>query len=275
MGKRLAYIFIPVLLAAALLQIVFGNPDLRAFAFPVDVAILLALAGGLYVLNRERGDSRTVAALASGTAGVTLMALTAVGSLPIAFCPEAAWQQSWVFGAVLLLLMTNLLLAVFRYRGRFRWRFHLNHIGLLVLTAALAFGAADMERLRAAVNIGERIDCTYDEAGMPRALGYTLRVEKFEASFYANNAPADFRAVVSADGRSRTFRVNHPWHKSWKEDIYLTGYDATAGSASEYCILEFVVQPWKYVALGGLLAFLAGALLMIWGGKKNGKHELG
>ena len=57
MGKRLAYIFIPVLLAAALLQIVFGNPDLRAFAFPVNVAILLALAGGLYVLNRERGDS--------------------------------------------------------------------------------------------------------------------------------------------------------------------------------------------------------------------------
>lgn len=269
MGKTLAYILVPVLLLAAGLQIALGNPDIRTFAFPVNVAILCVLAGGLFVLNRERGNSRWVAALASGRAGAVLAGAAALCSLPIAFAPERMWQQSWVFLAVLLLLMANLFLAVLRYRGRFRVRFYLNHVGLLVLIASLAFGAADMERMRAAVNIGESIDTAYTADGMPRALGYTLRVDTFEATFYENNVPAEFRAEVSSEGVSRTLRVNHPWHKSWKEDIYLTGYDTAAGNASEYCILEFVVQPWKYAATAALVAFLAGALLMIWGGKKR------
>ena len=53
------------------------------------------------------------------------------------------------------------------------------------------------------------------------------------------------------------------------QDIYLAGYDTAAGSDSQYCILEFVVQPWKYAALAGLLLFLAGAVAMIRGGRQR------
>lgn len=269
MGKHLAYLFVPVLLVAAGVQWAFGNPDIRIFAFPVNVAVLLALTGGLYVLNRERRNSRWTAALASGYAGVAAILLAALCCLVIACFPACEWQRSWVFLAVLLLLLANLFLAVLRYRGRFRIRFYLNHAGLFLLIAALAFGAADMRRMRAAVNVGESIDRAYTEEGAVRSLGYTLVVEDFEAEFYDNRTPSDFRAVVSVGDDRRTIRVNHPWHKSWKEDVYLTGYDTEAGRDSAYCILEFVVQPWKYVALTGLLLFMAGAFALVWGGRNR------
>ena len=170
---------------------------------------------------------------------------------------------------MLLLTLAVLFLAMLRYRGAMRLRFLLNHAGLFIFIAALAFGAPDMQRLRAAVDTGGSTDVAYDDRGHPHSLGYTLAVESFEADFYDNGQPSGFRAVVTADGKSRTLRVNHPWRKSWRQDIYLAGYDTAAGSDLQYCILEFVVQPWKYAALAGLLLFLAGAVAMIRGGRQR------
>ncbi len=267
--KNLALVFVPVMVAASLLQALSGNPDIRSFAFPVNVAVLIVLMGGLFVWNREWGGSRVLAALASGYAAVAAIAMAAVCCLVIAFAPGLEFQRSWIFNAVLLLLGTNMYLAILRYRGTYRIRFYLNHAGLLLMLVALSLGAADMRRMRAAVNIGETVDRAYDGSGRAYSLGYSLTLDSFEVDFYHGNVPEEFRAVVSSGERSRLLKVNHPWRKSWKEDIYLTGYDTAAGAASEYCILEFIVQPWKYAALSGLLMFLAGAVLLLWGGRKR------
>lgn len=269
MDRIFTYTVAATLAVAAVLQVAFGNPDIRMFAFPVNAAILLALVGGLFVLNREAGKSRFAAAFASGYAGAAVVVLAAVCCIPVALWPRAEFQRSWIFGAVLLLTLAVLFLAMLRYRGAMRLRFLLNHAGLFIFIAALAFGAPDMQRLRAAVDTGGSTDVAYDDRGHPHSLGYTLAVESFEADFYDNGQPSGFRAVVTADGKSRTLRVNHPWRKSWRQDIYLAGYDTAAGSDSQYCILEFVVQPWKYAALAGLLLFLAGAVAMIRGGRQR------
>lgn len=271
MGKRLLYLFAPILLAAALLQLFLGNPDLQTFAFPVNGVILLALAGGLYVLYREKAKSPWVATLSSGRTSVVALLLTGVNALLMVFFPELNWQQSWIFDACLLLLLANLFLVMLRYRGANRTRFYLNHAGLFILVAALAFGAADMRTMRAAVNVGETIDKAYTRDGAARSLGYALRLDSFEVDFHEgqHQVPSDFRAAIVVDGESRILRVNEPWHFSWKEDIYLSGYDTRAGRESKYCILEFVIQPWKYIALTGLLLFVAGALMLVWSGKNR------
>lgn len=271
MGKTRFSLFIPLLLVAALIQVIFGNPDLSVFAFPVNAAIVLLLFGGLYVFNREYATNRFLVALASGRTAVSAIVLTGMAGLVMLFFPSLEFQKSWIFDAVLLLLVSNLFLALLRYRGRHRWRFYLNHAGLLILVVGLAFGAADMRVMRAPVKVGKSIDKAYTREGVARPLGYTLTLKHFEIEYYdaARQIPADFRAEVVADGESRTIRVNAPWHKSWKEDIYLAAYDTAAGGGSEYGVLEFVVQPWKNVALAGLLLFVAGSLLMVWGGKKK------
>lgn len=269
MDKNLVYSVLPLLALSAVLQVVMGNPDLGIFSFPVNVALLLALGGILYVLTRERMGERFMSALASAHAAAVFVALTGIGCLLIAFFPKWDFQRSWIFAAMLLLLMSNLFLAIFRYKGRFKVRFYLNHVGLLLLIASLSLGAADMRRMRAVVNIGDTVDKAYTEEGLPYSLGYELKLESFDADFYDNNVPSEFRAVVSSEGEQRTVRVNHPWLKTWCEDIYLTGYDTKAGAESEYCILEFIVQPWKYVAVVAIVLFAVGAVLLLWGGRQR------
>lgn len=269
MDKNLVYSVLPLLALSAVLQVVMGNLDLGIFSFPVNVALLLALGGILYVLTRERVGERFMSALASAHAAAVFVALTGIGCLLIAFFPKWDFQHSWIFAAMLLLLMSNLFLAIFRYKGRFKVRFYLNHVALLLLIASLSLGVADMRRMRAVVNIGDTVDKAYTEEGLPYSLGYELKLESFDADFYDNNVPSEFRAVVSSEGEQRTVRVNHPWRKTWCEDIYLTGYDTKAGAESEYCILEFIVQPWKYVAVVGIVLFAVGAVLLLWGGRQR------
>lgn len=269
MQRILIYIFSSVIVIATVIQMITGNPDIRIFAFPVNISILLILAGVLYVLDREMHESDVVKALASGKASVTAIALMALCCFPIALFPALEFQRSWIFNAVTLLLISNLALAIIRYRGNHRIRFWLNHTGILIFMVSLTFGAADMKRMKAAVDIGKTIETAYTADGRAHSLGYRLKVESFDVEFYSNSVPSEFKAVVSSGNESRTIMVNHPWHKSWKEDIYLTGYDTEAGSASRYCILEFVVQPWKLPATAGLLLFAAGAVMLLWGGKRQ------
>lgn len=269
MNKDLAYSVIPLLALSVVLQVIMGNPDLGIFSFPVNVVLFLALGGVLYVLAKERVGEHFVKALSSARAAALFVALAGIGCLLIAFFPDWDFQRSWIFATVLLLLMSNLYLAIFRYKGQFRLRFYLNHVGLLLLIVALSLGAADMRRMRTIVNIGDTVDKAYTEDGLPYSLGYELKLESFEADFYENNVPSDFRAVISIEGKQKTVRVNHPWRRTWCEDIYLTGYDTKAGADSQYCILEFIVQPWKYVAVVAIMFFAVGAVLLLWGGRQR------
>ena len=61
-------------------------------------------------------------------------------------------------------------------------------------------------------------------------------------------------------------RVNHPYQIRFGEDLYLSGYDTVS---QEYCILQIVREPWRYVTLAGIIMILAGALLLFIGGPKS------
>ena len=270
--KRFTTSILSISLGAALiLQFLFGNLPLTAFAFPVNLALVLALAGITFVLYRENKMYPWLKEWASGTTSITLIALTGIGSLFIAFVPQWNVQQSWPFAILLLLLLNQMLFAIFSYRGRFRKRFYLNHIGLFLFILALSFGAADMHRWKAILHEGETIEQAYDSYGIPHTLGYPLRLESFHISYYENNIPQTFTARVTSDNESQEILVNHPWHKSWKEDIYLTNYGQNEDGSSQYCVVEFITQPWKPVATLSIILTAIGSFLLLFGLKTKNK----
>ena len=93
-------------------------------------------------------------------------------------------------------------------------------------------------------------------------LPYDVVLEDFDVQEYPGGAPAAFRAVVTVAGESAQIRVNDPYTRVFGEDLYLAGYDAAAGSESAYCILEVVLEPWKYITVAGIVMLLAGAVML-------------
>ena len=257
---------------AMALQIIWGNIDLALFAFPVNIALLAILVGGTYVLYQEKKESASFQKWSDTSTSVLLLVIIGICCLLIAFVPSWKVQQAWPFNVLMLLLLNQLLITIFRYKGPYRFRFHLNHIGLLLLVASLTFGAADMHRWKAMVCVGDSIQTAYDYKGIPHALGYELKLKDFEVKYYDNGTPQHFDAEIEVDGETQHLLVNYPWQKSWKEDIYITNYGTMKENAQTYCIIEFITQPWKHVTTAGLLLTALGASLLLWGKKsKNSK----
>lgn len=260
------------------------------FEFPVNAALLLLLCGGLFVLGRECKGSRVVGFLASGAMSVIALTLFISCSLAIAFFPKSGITLSAPFIFSVILLLSNLLLAIYRYNGRWKIRFYLNHIGIFMVVAGLAAGYPDMLETRVKIAVGESADMAYDSKGQPHPIGYTVTLDYFDikdSEYVAGVTVSDSGSGKSTDkstdksrsgisGRagagsgSWTLRVNHPLRISWKEDMYLSAFDTAAGAGSQYCILEFVIQPWKYFILTGFALFALGAVLLLWRGRGSG-----
>lgn len=252
--------------AAGLLQLIFGNFDAAFFAFPVNVSVAVFAVAALWVMNREHGRGKLVSFLASLKVTAFSLVMFALCCLVIAFRPDADFTSSYVFNASLLLVEVNLFLAVLRFRGRFRFRFLMNHIGILLMMAGLSLGSADLTKWKVRLAEGESSAIAYDASGLPHELGYEIALKDFTADFNENGVPLSFSAAVTIGDTDRILKVNSPWNRSWKEDVYLSGYDVVEENPA--AILEIVRQPWKYVVLTGCILMLLGSVLLIFGGKR-------
>ena len=74
-------------------------------------------------------------------------------------------------------------------------------------------------------------------------------------------------ADVLIDGENVTLSVNHPYARTWSEDIYLTGYDSEDDRVS--CVLQVVRHPWKWPMATGIVMLIAGAIMMFVQGPKR------
>ena len=265
--KRLPIILI--VLFVLIVQFIQGNIPISLFSFPINVAFLLLLFGITHVIYQEAKHTKAVKAFMSSATSVVLIALSFVGSLVIAFAPGLQFQQSWIFNAILMLLLANLQIVVFRYKGAFRKRFYLTHVGLYLFIVGLAFGAPDTHKSRAVIFEGQTIDRAYDYEGHIRPIGFSLTLDKFEITYYDNEVPRSFMAEISSASEHHTIKVNHPWTRSWKEDIYLVSHGIDKETDKPYCVLEFIIQPWKYIVHIGLVLTALGAFLLILGKKKQ------
>lgn len=256
-----------------ILQCKTGNINLSLISFPVNITLLIALIGTTFVFFKEKSQHPKLQEWASAQTSLLLLGSLCVCCFFIALVPRWEVQQSWPFNLLMGLLFTNLLLAIFRYKGPYRKRFYLNHLGLFLFMSALACGSADMHRWRAVITVGETIDKAYDQKGILHTLGYPLKLESLKVTYYENQTPQSFDAKVSSEGMEQNILVNYPWHKSWKEDIYIVNYGRFDENGKEYCVLEFINQPWKHIATLGIVLTASGAFLLLWG-KKTKKRTL-
>ena len=246
-----------------------GNMPVSLLCFPVNVALLLLLIGITHVLYEEKKHTQAVRWWMSTPTSVGLMALIFVCSLVIALVPQIQFQQSWFFIFVLMLVLAQLQMVILRYKGAFRKRFYLTHIGLYLFVAGLAFGAPDTHKWRAVISEGQTIDMAYNHDGHLRPMGFSLTLNKFEISYYNNHVPRLFRAEVSSGKEHSEISVNHPWARTWKQDIYLVSHGMDEGSHKPYCVLEIIDQPWKYIVHLGVILTAMGAFLLLLGKHKH------
>lgn len=183
-------------------------------------------------------------------------------------------MTSWVFIAILFLLLSNLTMVVihaFYHRVPAKKRFLLNHLGVWFALFAGFFGSSDVQTLRIPLYAGQPGREAYSMDGKAYYLDYELELYSFNTEYYPNGMPSRFAADVRIGEQRTTLEVNHPHSYRLGEDIYLTGYDTHNVGNTRYCILQIVRQPWKYVMVTGILMMLAGAVLLFINGPKKAK----
>jgi cytochrome c biogenesis protein ResB len=158
--------------------------------------------------------------------------------------------------------------------------FYLNHIGLLLVLFAAGFGYADIERYMVRVDEGTTVQMGYDPAtGHPVGLPVAVTLHDFEMEVWpaevtgARVQPKRFAStltVASPDGESvrGTAEVNSPLRfDGWM--VYQSGYDSEAGAESAYSVVELVRDPWLWGVYVGFAMIAAGAVVMIWKGRRR------
>lgn len=274
------YIVLLVYLAVALLlQFFVGDFPVTFMAFPLNLIVFCLWLGVMVWIWTTMRKSMFVRFMLSPGATFWSIFLFVDACVVIGLTGDRTMAVSWPFVAILLFLQTVLLFVIFRgWReatptgarlGAVRWRFLLNHVGLLLAIGAAFWGAPDSEEIRFQAFIGQKVEYGYYSNGMRTGLNHDVILQDFRLERYENGTPSLYEASVLVDGESVSLRVNHPHSIGFGKDLYLVSYDAAAGNESEYCIMQIVSEPWRYGALTGVLMMLAGAFLLFIRGPKS------
>ena len=276
------YVILIIFLAVALaLQILTGNIPFSFLTFPLNLILALIWVLVMVSVWKTRKKSLFVGFMLSRGATVSAILLFLAFSLVVGISGERELVSSWVFAAVMLYLQTVLLFVILRgWRaqtatgarlGAVRWRFLLNHVGILLAVSSAFWGAPDTEvlRVRAIQDVPVRQAVSMD--GIPESLPFEILLSEFKTETWSNGVPSMFEAKLLVNGENVVLKVNEPYNVSFGKDLYLVGFDSMYDSGS--CILQVVYEPWRYGALAGVVMMLAGAFLLFLGGPRRRNDE--
>lgn len=279
------YILLLIYLAAAfVIQLLTGDFPVTFFAFPLNFIIAVIWLGGMLWIWKGARKSQFVAFMLSKGASVSAVAMFLMFSLVIGLTGIRSLVNSWVFVAFMLYFQTVLLFVVMRgwraqtatgaHLGKIRWRFILNHAGLLLAISSAFWGAPDSETLRFQAYRDVPVCRAFGMDGEPSWLSSVMELKDFKVELHDNGVPAMYEAEILIDGEPVTLKVNHPYSMGLGKNVYLSGYGHASGE-SESCIIQIVTEPWKYGAVIGMGMMIAGALLLFVGGPKKRYTEEG
>lgn len=274
--KRSVLIVLTIFITGLLIQAFAGYFPAEAFAFPINAAVLFAALAGLWVLWREKPGGAVCRWLASGNASIALIAAFLICCLilgmkmqdadAVSFPGFGNVRRTWWFILISIALMANLFVVILSRRKK-DIRFILNHIGVLVALIGCFFGAPDHTVSRAIVS-GEAVHEAVGENGELVPLPAAMKLDGFNVELDQRGNVRNYMALIDVDGKKVELRVNHPYRISISEDVYLTSYDRD-NPEPQYCIVEVVRQPWKYLIWAGIVMMMAGGILMFARGKDD------
>ena len=274
--KRSVLIVLTIFITGLLIQAFAGYFPAEDFAFPINAAVLFAALAGLWVLWREKPGGAVCRWLASGNASIALIAAFLICCLilgmkmqhadAVSFPGFGNVRRTWWFILISIALMANLFMVILSRRKK-GIRFILNHIGVLVALIGCFFGAPDHTVSRAIVS-GEAVHEAVGENGEIVPLPAAMKLDGFNVELDQRGNVRNYMALIDVDGKKVELRVNHPYRISISEDVYLTSYDRD-NPEPQYCIVEVVRQPWKYLIWAGIVMMMAGGILMFARGKDD------
>ena len=274
--KRSVLIVLTIFITGLLIQAFAGYFPAEAFAFPINAAVLFAALAGLWVLWREKPGGAVCRWLASGNASIALIAAFLICCLilgmkmqhadAVSFPGFGNVRRTWWFILISIALMANLFVVILSRRKK-GIRFILKHIGVLVALIGCFFGAPDHTVSRAIVS-GEAVHEAVGENGEIVPLPAAMKLDGFNVELDQRGNVRNYMALIDVDGKKVELRVNHPYRISISEDVYLTSYDRD-NPEPQYCIVEVVRQPWKYLIWAGIVMMMAGGILMFARGKDD------
>ena len=264
-------IVIITIATALLLQHFTGNFPFDIFAFPLNIVAIVLWLAAIYVIYNNRNNSLVAQSLLSMRATwLSLGSMVATGIyLGLQREPDAT---SWLVVVGILFTLTHLMLVTlrgWRTPKGIRWRFTLLHAGLIVALGAGFWGAPDRVQLRTALTLEQPTDLAYHMDGIATKLDHTLTLHDLAAEYNPNGTPTHFEAEVVFDNKMVTLRVNHPYNRTLGEKIYLVSVSDNPASATPYCIVEIVREPWQWLSLVGIVMLLAGAVMLFVRGPRH------
>lgn len=253
---------------AALMQLLIGDVPAALFRFPLNLIIAALWLYIIAELYRRRQSNAVAQYLLSPQASWLSVSVVVVACVVMGLQRHPA-VMSFPFSIATLFVLTQLAMVILRgWRNAvaIRWRFIFNHIGLWLVLFAGFWGAPDSDIMRTVV-ASQPTDEAYYEDGRMTLLGYEMQLLDFRADYFENGAPSSYEADLLIDGKSVTLSVNHPYARTWCEDIYLTSYEPRSGGMT--CVLQVVRHPWKWPMAAGIIMLIAGAVLMFIQGPKK------
>lgn len=284
-----------LIIVGLLLQLSIGPLRWDLFAWPVNIIVLVVLAGVVAACFLLRKKVYAFSFLSSFGAAVPALAYAAVLTVIMGLTRQRAdgsWLSNmlafWPFFLIYTYLVFILGLVILRRMSSFHdWRrdmaFMFNHIGLLIALVTATLGNADMKRLQMwttnnpemanmfsdaeAFHQYERFGI--DEQGMKVELPLAIELKRFIMEMHDDSiTPKRYASEViiyskaSQHQYAATIDVNKPVEvDGWK--IYQKDYRLTeAGDACQISILELVSDPWLPFVYAGIYMMIAGAVSM-------------
>ena len=285
-----------IVMTAAIIQYFAGNFPFHFFEFPLNIILGAIWIYSVYMLLRKNNCTNNITrVLVSPETTAFSLFLFVCGTLVIGMFPQLSaieaeqkegilgqlgfynFMSSWIFVSILFILLSHLAAITirgFKTRKKKRWRFLLNHVGVWLALAGGFLGSSDVVTARIPVFFDTENNEALTMEGKRLFLDYNMQLMDFHAEYYPNGMPKSYVANVNISDRQNgessqiSLEVNHPYEYKIGEDIYLVSYD-THGEKPQYCILQIVHQPWKYIQLIGIIMTIAGAAGMFIGGPQK------
>ena len=278
-----------LIMAAAIIQYFAGNFPFHFFEFPLNIILGIIWIYSIYILlrgNNSKGNISRILVSPETTAFSLFMFVC--GTLIIGLFPQLSaidaenkegilgrlgfynFMSSWIFVSVLFILLSHLAAITIKKR----WRFLLNHAGVWLALFGGFMGSSDIITARIPVFFDKENNEALTMEGKHFYLDYDMQLTGFNADYYQNGMPKNYVAEVKVSDRHSgnssqiSLEVNHPYEYKFGEDIYLVSYD-TQSDKPQYCVLQIVYQPWKYIQLVGIIMTIAGAVGMFIGGPQK------
>ena len=285
-----------LIMAAAIIQYFAGNFPFHFFEFPLNIILGIIWIYSIYILLRENNSKGNISRIlvSPETTSFSLF-MFVCGTLIIGLFPQLSaidaenkegifgrlgfynFMSSWIFVSILFILLSHLAAITirgFKNRKKKRWRFLFNHAGVWLALFGGFMGSSDIVTARIPVFFDKENNEALTMEGKRFYLDYDMQLTDFDADYYQNGIPKSYVANVKISDRQSgessliSLEVNHPYEYKFGEDIYLVSYD-TRSIKPQYCILQIVRQPWKYVQLIGIIMTIAGAVGMFIGGPQK------